>query len=174
MRGEHCLTAHLTVKVVQHQTRGSLCVGELCQSRDKDRGEEKRREERREEPLQLSQSLLANIRLRGLQSTAPRQNPYLQSLMMKLSPLVLEQNGMTGGVVTAVAKSAGEARPPGIAECCVMTKSELAESPGGESSDEAGPLWSGAIGTSSTAATATFAESVGEARPPGLQSAVPT
>ena len=49
---------------------------------------------------------------------------------MKLGLLVLEQ------VTTAVVKSAGEARPPGIAQYCAMTKSELAESPDGESSDE--------------------------------------
>ena len=39
---------------------------------------------------------------------------------------------------TAVVKSAGEARPPGIAEYCATTKSELAESLDGVSSDEAG------------------------------------
>ena len=66
--------------------------------------------------------------------------------------------GTANAAAVAVEKSAGEARPPGIAEYCAehcaMTKSELAEHPDEESSVEAGPSWSRASGTASTAATA--------------------
>ena len=70
--------------------------------------------------------------------------------------------------VLAVEKYVSEARPPGIAMCSAMTKSELAESSDDESSDETGLSWSGASGTSSIAATAAVVKSVGDDWPPGI------
>ena len=49
-----------------------------------------------------------------------------------------------------------------------MTESELAESSDEKSSDETGPPWSRASGTSSIAATAAVSKSVDEVRPPGI------
>ena len=68
----------------------------------------------------------------------------------------------TNADVTAVARPAGEARPPGIAKQSATTKPELAESSG-----EAGSPWSRAGDTTNTDFTAAAAvKSVGEARPP--------
>ena len=65
--------------------------------------------------------------------------------------------------VTAVAKPAGEDRPPESVMCSGTSESAPAESAGDE--DEAGSLWSRTIGTTSADAT-TAAKSVGEAMPP--------
>ena len=54
-----------------------------------------------------------------------------------------------------------------------MAKSDLAEYPGEESSVEAGPSWSRANGTISTAATGAVAKSADEVQPRGSQCAVP-
>ena len=62
---------------------------------------------------------------------------------------------------TAVAKSAGEARPLGIAEHSASRELPLAKSAG-----EAGSSWSRTTCTTSAAAAAA-AKSVGEDRPPG-------
>ena len=76
---------------------------------------------------------------------------------------------MNSAGATAVVKSAGEAGPREFVMWSDMSESEseLAESSDEESSHETGPLWPTSC-TSSTAATATVAESVGEDRPPGF------
>ena len=102
-------------------------------------------------------------------------------------------NVTTSTAATAtVAKSVGEAPPLRFAKCSATTESELAEcedrppriakysalitsklavSSDEESSDGTGPPWSGASGTSSTAATATVAKHVEVPRDAGLAAA---
>ena len=65
-------------------------------------------------------------------------------------------------MVTAAARLAGGARPPGIAKESATTESDIAAS-----SDEAGPFWPKASGRDGVAATAAV-KSFGEARPPGI------
>ena len=80
-------------------------------------------------------------------------------------------NDTTNAAVTAVEKPVGEARPLGIAKHSAPTESELAMSSGEDSSsdeDEAESSWSRASCTTSTAATAAVAKSVGEVRPPRI------
>ena len=56
---------------------------------------------------------------------------------------------MKSAAATAAVKSAGEARPPGIAKQSATTEPELAES-----ADDAGPSWSRANGNSAAATAA--------------------
>ena len=67
----------------------------------------------------------------------------------------------TSAATTAVAKSAGEARPPGIAKQCASTKSQIAVSSG-----EAG--FPSPEKDTTSADAAAVAKPVGEARPPGI------
>ena len=73
----------------------------------------------------------------------------------------------TSAAAAAVVKPDGETPPPGFAKFSATSESELAEFSDDESSDEAGPSWSRASGTTSTAAAA-VTKSVGEAWPPGI------
>ena len=74
-----------------------------------------------------------------------------------------EQMTHTSADVTAVARSAGEGRPRGIAQCSAKTESEVEGSCG-----EAGSSWPGADDTTIAGVT-TVLETVGESRPlPGI------
>ena len=82
----------------------------------------------------------------------------------------IKANGTNSAAAAAAAKSVDEARPPEFAKYHITSESEseLAESSDEDfPSDEveAGSPWSTASGTTSRAATAAVAKSVGEVRP---------
>ena len=77
-------------------------------------------------PLQQSQHLLIVLGLLGLQSTAPRRNPTFAVSSDEAGPSWSRANDTTSAAVTAVAKSADQARLPGIAKKhSATTKSEF-------------------------------------------------
>ena len=82
----------------------------------------------------------------------------MKGVLVKLGLLGPEQTDDTAADVTAVARPAGEAGPPGIVKQSATTEPELAES-----SDGVGSSWSRAKGMNSAAAAAAL-KSAGEAR----------
>ena len=91
-------------------------------------------------------------------SKVPQQNPISQSISVEAAV-----NGTTSAASAAVAKSADEARLPGIAKHSVMRKSDLELS-----SAEAGLLGSRPDGTTSAADDTAVAQSACEIRLPDI------
>ena len=87
--------------------------------------------------------------------------PVPRERVRQLTPSRPKANGSNKAAATAAVKSAGEARPHGIAKQSATTKPELAKTSGG-----AGSPWSRAGGTNSAVATAD-AMPADEARLPG-------